>query len=122
MDFATYLKTNENDLDSFLTKFRYIHLLHFMEKKTTVKMSLTRLEKLVVMAKYLKEYPIVNQKAFEEMLNDVSLKKYRKVADLYVGTDLVEQLRANGGMHVARLIENQKKASKEIQKWHLKNI
>ena len=121
MDFATYLKEHQWDLNEYIIKFDLVHLMHTIQNKT-VKMAMSKLEKLVIMAKYLKEYPIVNQKAFEEMLNDVSLKKYKKIADLYVGTDLVEQLRANGGVHVARLIENQKKASKEIQKWHLKNI
>lgn len=115
MDFATYLKTNEHDLDSFLIKFQYMHLLHCL-KKQTVKMSMGKLEKLVVMAKYLKEYPIINQKAFDEMLNNESLKKYKKVADLYNGNDLVEQLRMYGGVYVGKLIENQKKANKEMQK------
>lgn len=115
MDFKTYLKANEQELDSFLVKFRYIHILHYLNKKT-VNMSLTKLEKLVVMAKYLKEYPIVNQKAFDEMLNNDSLKKYKKVADLYKGNDFVEQLREFGGVYVAELIENQRKSNKEIQK------
>ena len=121
MDFASYLKEHEWEIDEYVKKFDMIHLMHAIQNKT-VKMAMSKLEKLVVMSKYLKENSIVDQKDFDEMLKAATLKQYKKVADLYQGNDLVEQLRTNGGVHVAKLIEKQKKASKEIQKWHLKSI
>ena len=69
MDFATYLKVHEWEIDEYVKKFDMLHLMHAIQNKT-VKMPLTKLEKLVVMAKYLKDNPSVTQEEFMKMLDE----------------------------------------------------
>ena len=88
-------------------------IVHSKALKTTLQhMSANDMQKLHLLAKFIKLNPNMTEQDFREMLEAKSFVSYKKLVNEYPYNDFVEQIRDHGSVYIASKINSNRQLSK----------